>query len=612
MYGMSYRNVGLGIVGGYVWTMEANTTRLADMTVKVVSGTRASNIPVENAPNVPMFDWRQLQRWGVPEDRLPEDSVIRFRELSLWQQFKWRILTAIAIFALQGLLIFALLLARRRARRTRLELEKYKESLERLVGERTAELLEARDQALASNRSKSAFLANVSHELRTPLNAILGFSNLLRQHGATEEQRRDLDIINRSGEHLLGLINEVLDLAKIEAGRAAIAIEPCDLRALLREVTDMIRPRAEEKLLVLRLVQTPEVPRFIRTDASRLRQVLINLLGNAVKHTDQGSVTLRSTSRPTEDRNHPRLIFEVEDTGIGIAAEDQGRVFEPFVQLAEAGMEKGTGLGLAITRQFIELMGGTIQIQSSLGKGSCFRVEIPVERTKESEDKVPGPEPEQVAGIAAGLPECRVLVVEDDQENQKLMKYLLQRAGFQVRIAQDGAEGVECFREWQPHFIWMDLRMPVMNGFDTTRRIRTLEGGREVKIAAVTASGFAEERNEALAAGMDDYIRKPYRPSEILECMARQLGDRYQRKAIAVAGEPAAELRPEDLAALPQELRAGLREALLALDVERISAAIGRVSQENAPLGSVLARCASRYAYTAMLDATTLDLRGPE
>jgi len=247
-------------------------------------------------------------------------------------------------------------------------------------------------------------------------------------------------------------------------------------------------------------------------------------------------------------------------------------------------MEKGTGLGLAITRQLIELMGGTIQIQSTPGKGSCFRVEIPVERTRESEDNALRLEPEQVAGIAVGLPECRVLVVEDDKENQKLMKYLLQRAGFQVRIAQDGAE--ECFREWQPHFIWMDLRMPVMNGFDATRRIRALEGGREVKVAAVTASGFAEERNEALAAGMDDYIRKPYRPSEMFECMARQLGVRYQRKVVPVAGEPAAELRPEALAALPPESRAGLGEALLALDAERISAATRRVSQKNAPRGS--------------------------
>jgi len=613
LYGMSFASVGNGIVGGYVYTMEANAVRLADMMLKVASGTRASNIPVESAPGTPMFDWRQLQRWGVPESRLPENSVIRFREFSLWQQFKWRILAAIGVIALQSLLISALLIERRRARRTRLELQQYKESLEQVVEKRTAELVEARDQALASNRSKSVFLANMSHELRTPLNAILGFCSLLRQHGATEEQRRDLDIINRSGEHLLSLINEVLDLAKIEAGRAAIAIVPCDLRALLREVTDMIRPRAEEKLLVLRLVETPESPRYIRTDAARLRQVLINLLGNAVKHSNQGSVTLRSTSRSTEDPNHVRLIFEVEDTGIGIAAEYQRRVFEPFVQLAEAGMEKGAGLGLAITRQFIELMGGTIQIQSALGEGSCFRVEIPAALMAESEKEVSSAEPEQVAGLVAGLPECRVLVVEDERENQKLMKYLLQRAGFPVRIAQNGAEGVECFREWQPHFIWMDLRMPVMNGIDATRRIRALEGGREVKIAAVTASGFSEDRNEALAAGMDDYVRKPYRPSEIFECMARQLGVRYQRQAVPVAGAPVASLRPEDLAALPEELRAGLGEALLALDVERISAAIGRVSQENAPLGSALALCASRYAYTAMLNILRLDLaQSPE
>ena len=612
LYGMSFANVGLGIVGGYVYTMEANTTRLAEMTLKVASGTQASNIPVESAPDTPMFDWRQLQRWGVREDRLPEDSVIRFRELSPWQQYKWRILAAIAIVALQSLLIFALLLAQRQARRTRLELEQYKEGLERLVKKRTAELVEARDQALAASRSKSAFLANMSHELRTPLNAILGFSNLLRQHGATEDQRRDLDIINRSGEHLLGLINDVLDLAKIEAGRSVIEIVPCDLRALLQEVTDMIRPRAEEKLLVLQLVETPESPRYIRTDAARLRQVLINLLGNAVKYTNQGSVTLRSTSRSTEDRNRVRLIFEVEDTGIGIAAEDQARIFEPFVQLAGAGMQKGTGLGLAITRQFIELMGGAIQIQSTLGKGSCFRMEIPAERARESENRAPRAELEPVIGPMVGAQEYRVLIVEDERENQKLLKHLLQRAGFQVRIAQDGAEGVECFREWQPHFIWMDLRMPVMSGFDAARRIRTLEGGQAVKIAAVTASGFADQRNEVLAAGMDDFVRKPYRPNEIFECMARQLRVRYQREAVPAPREPVAELRPEDLAVLPQELRAGLRDALLALDVERISAAIDRVSQKNAALGSVLARCASRYAYTAMLSATILDTRGPE
>ncbi len=488
------------------------------------------------------------------------------------------------------------------SRRAEEELNAYKDHLQLVVEYRTAELVQARDEALAANKAKNVFLANMSHELRTPLNAILGFSNLMRQHGPSTEQRKDLDIINHSGEQLLSLINDVLDLAKIESGRKDLEAAPCDLRALLQEVIDMIRPRAEEKLLELRLVETPDSPRYIRADAAKLRQMLLNLLGNAVKYTDRGYVELRVASRRTEDRK-PRLIFEVEDSGIGIAAGDHTRVFDAFVQVAAARKQKGTGLGLAITPQFADLMGGTIQVESTPGKGSCFRLEIPVDRARESEVNGSRTEPEQVIGLEAGQPEYRVLIVEDEQENRTVLKRLLERAGFPVRIAQDGAEGVESFREWRPHFIWMDVRMPVMNGFDATRRIRALEGGQEVKIAAVTASGFADQRNEALAAGMDDYVRKPFRPNEIFDCMARHLGIRYRHKAVETSGEPAEELRPQDLAGLPHELRAELRDALLALDVARISAAIGRVSQENASLGATFSRCASRYAYTAMLSA---------
>jgi signal transduction histidine kinase/DNA-binding response OmpR family regulator len=491
------------------------------------------------------------------------------------------------------------------SRRAEGELQAYKEHLELVISHRTAELMEARDLAQAANKAKSAFLANMSHELRTPLNAILGFSSLLRQR-ATESQRRDLEIISSSGEHLLSLVNDALDVAKIEAGQSVIEIAPCDLGALLQQVTAMMRPRAEEKLLVLRLEETPGYPRYIRADAARLRQALINLVGNAVKYTDRGSVTLRLSSRPAEDRKQIWLLFEVRDTGIGIAPEDQARVFEAFVQLAGARKQKGTGLGLAITRQFIQLMGGSIQVKSALGKGSSFLMEIPVERARESEVRVRTEEPEEVIGLEAGQPEYRVLIVEDERENQMILERLLQRVGFQVRIAEDGGQGVESFRQWQPHFIWMDLRMPVMDGFDATRRIRNLEGGRDVKIAAVTASAFADQRSHALAAGMDDYLRKPYRPNEIFECMARHLGVRYRRETAPVAGqpaaEPAAELRAEDLAALPEELQASLREELLTLDVERISAAIARVSQENPALGAALAHCASRYAFTAMLN----------
>jgi signal transduction histidine kinase/DNA-binding response OmpR family regulator len=482
-------------------------------------------------------------------------------------------------------------------------LQQYKEHLEEVVERRTAELVVARDQALAASRTKSAFLANMSHELRTPLNAILGFSNLLRDRGASEQQRHDLDIINRSGEHLLGLINDVLDVAKVEAGRSNLEATPCDLGRLIEDVRDMVRPRALEKGLAMR-VEHPRVPLFVRTDPSRLRQVLSNLLNNAVKFTDRGAVTLRVKASPAADTGEVLLTFEVEDTGEGIAAGDQAEIFDAFVQAGTANRHEGAGLGLTITRQIIELMGGTIQVESAPGQGSCFRVEIKVKQAQESE--ITGdPNLERVTGLAEGQPEYRILIVEDQEENRIVLKRLLANAGFRVRLAENGAQGVREFREWRPQFIWMDLRMPVMDGVEATRLIRASEGGREVKIAAVTASGYVSERSQILLGGMDDYVRKPYRPAEIFECMARHLGVRYQvgEGAARSDSKRAGELRAEDLCALPGALRKELRDALIMLNPLPISAAIERISQENAALGLILASYADGLAYTEIFDA---------
>jgi CheY-like chemotaxis protein len=249
------------------------------------------------------------------------------------------------------------------------------------------------------------------------------------------------------------------------------------------------------------------------------------------------------------------LTFEVEDTGIGIAAEDQARIFDAFVQLGNPGRQKGTGLGLAITRRFVQLMGGTIWVESTPGRGSGFRVEVPVERAPELEVSV-GTDWDRIVGLEPAQRDCRVLIVEDEQENRIVLERLLQNAGFLVRLAEDGARGVEMFQSWSPHFIWMDLRMPGMDGIEATRRIRALNGGREVKIAAVTASGLEGERKEVLAAGLDDYVRKPWRPNEIFECMARHLGIRYRRAAPsrAPSKSPDWAMRPERLAALPPGL----------------------------------------------------------
>jgi signal transduction histidine kinase/CheY-like chemotaxis protein len=489
-----------------------------------------------------------------------------------------------------------------KSRQVQDELQKYEQHLEDLVAQRTTELVKALDQAQAANEAKSVFLTNMSHELRTPLNAILGFSNLLRESSVSEDQRRDLDIICRSGEHLLGLIDAVLDVAKIEAGRRVLEIAPCDLESIVRGVTEMMRARAEEKKLALALVAAPGFPRYVRADAARLRQVLINLLGNAVQYTAEGSVTLRVNSRTAADAEHLVLVFDVEDTGIGIAKEDQARIFEPFVQVGKSEGPKGTGLGLSITRQFIELMGGTIQVESSPGQGSRFRVEAPVAVAQELEVKAHAAQRERNFSLEAGQPEYRVLIVEDERENWMVLARLLEDAGFQVRVAEDGERGIEIFREWRPHFIWMDLRLPGMYGVEAACRIRALDGGREVKIAAVTASGFGSERSELLIAGLDDLVRKPYRPSEIFDCMARHLGLRYRRGDAPPAGR-AVELRPEDLATLPEHLRTELRAAVIDLNAERIAGVIERITERDAALGSMFASCASRLAYTAILGA---------
>jgi CheY-like chemotaxis protein len=250
-------------------------------------------------------------------------------------------------------------------------------------------------------------------------------------------------------------------------------------------------------------------------------------------------------------------------------------------------------------------MGGTIYVESTLGRGSLFRVELPVGRADGSDMKTQKREYERIVGLVAGQPEYRILIVEDQRENWLLLQRLLEDAGFQVRVAEDGARGVDVFRSWRPQLIWMDLRLPVMGGLEAAQRIRELDGGGEVKIVAISASAFAHERDEVLAAGLDDFVRKPYRRSEIFDCMARQLGVQYLygQGPLVSAGEPIPALRPEALAALPQELREDLTNALISLDMEWIAKVIGRVSELDNALGAALSGRADRFAYGEILDA---------
>jgi signal transduction histidine kinase/DNA-binding NarL/FixJ family response regulator len=464
----------------------------------------------------------------------------------------------------------------------------------------------AQVQAEASNQAKSIFLANMSHELRTPLNAILGFSNLMRSDAAlSTDHRQTLDIINRSGEHLLNLINDILDMAKVEAGRIDIENAPFDMNEMINDITDLMRVRAEEKGLQLLVDETSSFPRFLLADGAKLRQVLINLIGNAIKYTRQGQVNLRLNTRSGRTPPDLLLIIAVEDSGAGIAPEDQPRIFEPFVQVGKQTTHKGTGLGLAITRKVVELMGGTIRVESVVGRGSIFRLEIPVGQAEEAEMRSVKISRGRVVSLAAGQPEIRLLIVEDQMENWLLLKRLLENAGLQVRVAENGALGIEAFQQWQPNLIWMDIRMPVMDGLEATRRIRSLNGGRDVKIVALSASVLKEEHENILAAGMDDFIHKPYRAEEIFECLVRQLGLTfiYEEDASASTLKMSMTMLPEALAKLPPELSRELTDALVSLDGERIAEIIRRITETNPDSGDLLAQFTSQLSYSTILSA---------
>jgi PAS domain S-box-containing protein len=482
------------------------------------------------------------------------------------------------------------------------KVRRYQDQLEEKVKQRTAELQLARDEANTANKAKSVFLANMSHELRTPLNAILGFSAMMRKEPElTEDQRNKLDIINRSGDHLLTLINDVLDIARIEAGRVQLENNPFDLGAMVRDVTDMMRMRAEESGLQLQTDQSSHFPRYIVGDEARMRQILINLVGNAIKFTRQGGITLRLG---TKKNKVAHLLIEVEDSGTGISPEEQEHIFEPFVQLGEDNISKGTGLGLTITRQIVQMMGGSINLESTPGKGSLFMIDLPLSEATESDiTRQLQAETRDVTGLAVGQPEYRILIVEDQKENQLLLDKLLASVGIRVKLADNGTQGIELFQSWHPHFILMDRRMPVMDGIEATRRIRELPGGKEVKIVAVTASAFAEQCDEMLASGMDDYIRKPFRAAEIYDCLSKHLGVKYLYKDVPKAQEQDVSLTPQMLNGLPEGLLGEFREALESLDAEHIETVMQQVAMYDQTLQKKLMYFTENFDYLPILRA---------